>query len=249
MEACPWSTDDLKNVLGELSAGSLNCYQAHLKYKSPYATLNDWWNGKRTSHKHGKTVLSTAEEELLANWIITMQDVSRSLSYHLVRDKVQTIVENKSNPFRKRRPGKSWKKRFFHRWYDLLGERTVQAMEAIRSRAVNKARCEQFYKNLQATQEKHGPFPPERIWNADESGFHTGRNGSKRVIARKGSRVVNTPQADNRMSMTYLGCVNAAGYRISGLYLFKGIRQNTKVNYLKYVKEPGQVAMSRQMLT
>lgn len=53
----------------------------------------------------------------------------------------------------------------------------------------------------------------------------------------KGSKEVNTPMADNRIGLTYLACVNAAGHAIPGLYLFKGKRR--RKNHLKYVQEPG----------
>lgn len=112
-------------------------------------------------------------------------------------------------------------------------------MDAKRCRAVNKSTCSLFYKNLQDLHEEHGTSPPERMWNADETNFQIGRASSQKVVAPKGARHVNTPQPDNRAGLTYLACVNAEGYRLPGLYLFKGKRKSKDPLELASQVDPG----------
>ena len=69
---------------------------------------------------------------------------------------------------------------------------------------------------------EEGKYPPCRIWNADESGLSVGQtNSSIKVIGIKGSKNVMTTNNSDREWMTILVCVNAMGYSIPNLYIFK----------------------------
>lgn len=101
-----WTPQQLQEAMGKVNSKELTCKTASDLYRIRYTTLNDWCNGKRTSHRHGKTVLLAKEEEALAEFITEMYEMSRSLPMHIVRDKVKRIVaDGRDHPFRFGRPG------------------------------------------------------------------------------------------------------------------------------------------------
>lgn len=96
---------------------------------------------------------------------------------------------------------------------------------------MKKSTCAQFYKNLkEVQQEKHRSFPPDRIWNGDETGFWVGQQGSQKVVAPKGAKHVNTPQA--QQTRHDISRVHVA------TSLLVQIKRKQK-NPVKYVEEPG----------
>ena len=65
----------------------------------------------------------------------------------------------------------------------------------------------------------------DQIWNCDETGVQAGRNCGMKVIAKRGSRSVPYVFPKSREWITILCCVNVAGQRIPGFYIFKGQKQ------------------------
>ena len=83
--------------------------------------------------------------------------------------------------------------------------------------------AQSFYDNLNHLYTLH-KYPPERVWNCDESGVQAGRNGGGIVIVRKGSRRVQLLVPDQGEWLSVLVCINAVGLAIPSFYVFKGIR-------------------------
>jgi hypothetical protein len=99
----------------------------------------------------------------------------------------------------------------------------AQALEAARARGLCKENVQSFYDNLNELYTLH-KYPPERIWNCDESGTQAGRTGEGIVIARRGARRVYTIVPDQCEWLSVLVCINAAGLAIPSFYVFKGKR-------------------------
>ena len=97
-----------------------------------------------------------------------------------------------------------------------------------------------FYSNLEQLYSKEN-YPPERIWNSDETGAQAGRNGGGRVWAQKGSRSIHKVLPNKREWITNLTCVNAAGDHIPGFYIFRGKRLRS--NYVLHCEDGAAMAM------
>jgi hypothetical protein len=99
--------------------------------------------------------------------------------------------------------------------------RRPKNLDLARAQGLSKEACDKFYRFLTTVYEE-GKYPPCRIWNADESGLSAGQtNSSIKVIGIKGSKNVMTTNNNDREWMTILVCVNAMGYSILNLYIFK----------------------------
>jgi hypothetical protein len=60
-----------------------------------------------------------------------------------------------------------------------------EATSLSRSASFPKSNTDHFIHNLENVHKHFGPTPPERIWNADETGLTTAQNSS-RIIAPEG---------------------------------------------------------------
>ena len=99
--------------------------------------------------------------------------------------------------------------------------RRLENLDLAKAQGLSKEACDKFYRILTTIYEE-GKYPPYRIWNADESGLSARQtNSSIKVIGIKGSKNVMTINNNDPDWMTILVCVNAMGYSIPNLYIFK----------------------------
>ena len=205
-----------------------------------YSTFRDWCYGISKSRKRGFAgVLSPAEEELLVAYMINMCDRGLGLSPTALKMKVFEIVQDRVTPFKDGIPRDGWL-RWFKNRHPELTLRVSQALEASRAKGLCKDNVQSFYDNLDHLYTLH-KYPPERVWNCDESGVQAGRNGGGIVIARKGSRCVQSLVPDQREWLSVLVCINAAGLAIPSFYVFKGIR--FRQNYIERCEPGATMAM------
>ena len=142
-------------------------------------------------------------------------------------------------PFKDGIPGDGWL-RWFKNRHPKLTLRVSQALEASRAKGLCKENVQSFYDNLNHLYTLH-KYPPECVWNCDESGVQAGRNGGGIVIARKGSRRVQSLVPDQREWLSILVCINAARLAIPSFYVFKGIR--FRPNYIERCEPGATMAM------
>lgn len=133
---------------------------------------------------------------------------------------MKQICSDRLTPFREGIPGRSWW-HWFQKRHPQLTLRRPKNLDLARAQGLTKEACDKFYRFLTTVYEE-GKYPPCRIWNADESGLSVGQtNSSIKVIGIKGSKNVMTTNNSDREWMTILVCVNAMGYSIPNLYIFK----------------------------
>ena len=65
-------------------------------------------------------------------------------------------------------------------------------------------------------------LPESHIWNYDESCVQAAKNGGATILAKKGSKVVNSITPDHREHISVLSCINVAGGKIPNFYIVKG---------------------------
>ena len=168
-----------------------------------------------------------------------MQNCGHPLSMEDLRLKVALITQERVTPFRDGIPGDSWVRWFKKRHPDLT-MRQSQGLEFARAKGLCAENVASFYNNLEQAYETQN-YPPERIWNCDESGAQAGRNGGGLVWAKKGSKTVHSLMPNEREWITVLSCINAGGESIPSFYIFEGKRR--RENYIANCEAGASMAM------
>ena len=117
-----YSTADLKVAVSKTKANELTFRPAEARYRVPHSTLYDHVCGRVSSSKRGPpTVLTTAEENLLAQWALDMAEIgyvrTREQLQLYVCEMVKTMLDKDDgkNPFTENKPGKDWRYAFLCR--------------------------------------------------------------------------------------------------------------------------------------
>ena len=167
-----WSNQQLQQALAAVDEGK-SIKKAALENHIPYTSLCDWCYGRTRSRKRGvKAVLTQEEEAQLVQYLIAMCDRGYGLSPSALKMKVYEITKTKSTPFKDGIPGAGWM-RWFRRRHPELSIRSAQGLETARAQALCPENVESLYNNLSELYSLHN-YPPERIWNCDESGAQAG---------------------------------------------------------------------------
>ena len=218
--------ETLKLAIERISNEELSYRQAELMYGIPKSTLHDHKIGKVSTSKKGpSTVLSSSEEDSLVQWILHMADIG----YGRTREQVCLIVkkildkDGRANPFTDNYPGKDWWYAFLRR-HPQLSVRLPESLQLARASSCTPAVLDKWYKEFEEFTKFHNlQENPQRIWNADESGFPLCPKTS-RVIALKNQRHVYGVTSDTKTQITTLVAANAAGNVIPPMHVFPGIR-------------------------
>ena len=234
-----WSFQQLQATMDAVEDGAALKTAARF-YGIPPSTLSDWISGRSLTGKRGPpSVLSTEEENALEDYMVQMADYGHPLSMEQLRLKVALLTQERPTPFTNGIPGPAWA-RWFKKRHPNLALRQSQGLDVARAKGLCPTNVSTFYANLQELYEKHD-YPPERIWNCDESGAQAGRNGGGRVWAKRGSRSVHSVIPNEHEWLTVLTCINAAGESVPGFYIFKGKR--IKRNYIIHCEDGATMAM------
>lgn len=134
---------------------------------------------------------------------------------------------------------KTWYYGFMRR-HPNLSLKTPTQTSANRAMAFNKQTVDEFFNLLSATLDAH-KFPPERIWNADESGFPTVPTKTVKVVAEKGKKVGIHSSGERGTNVTMVMAISAAGDKIPPFYLYP--RKKMQSSYL-YNATPSAVGFA-----
>ena len=219
--------------------------QAAARYGIPYSTFRELCYGVSRSRKRGvQSVLTMEEERELVKYILAMCNQGLGLSPLDLKLKVAEITRSRSPPFKDGIPGDGWY-RWFQKRHPELTLRAAQVLSTSRAKGLCKENVHNFYSNLRVLYTLHN-YPPERIWNCDESGVQAGRNGDALVISQRGARQVQKIIPDEREWLSVLVCVNAARSAIPSFYIFKGKR--FRQNYIERCESGATMAMQGRAL-
>jgi hypothetical protein len=234
-----WSDSALRATIDAIDDG-LPIRRASEKFGIPRATLHDWLYERTISRKRGKEgTLTASEEALIVQWICKRQDLGWPITNLDLRLKVCEITQTRPTLFKDGIPGPGWL-RWWKRRHPELTLRVPQGLETARTRALSRENVDSFYDNLEILYSLNS-YPPDRIWNCDETGAQAGRDGGGMVIAKRGSRAVHTIIPDQREWLSCLVCINAAGSSIPSFYIFRGKR--FRRNYIEHCEAGATMAM------
>ena len=211
----------------------------------PKITLRDHYQSKRRSRKMGgKGVLTEEEDEALAKYILDMVKIRLPLIPNQMKEKVVKMTQERSTPFKKGMLGRSWLRWFLCR-HSNISLRSPQVLEQKRAKSLNPSTTRRFFQNLSDLYEQH-QYKQCQIWNLDESSAMANKNGTTKVLAKKGARTMQTIAPGSRKWITVLSCVNAVGQCLPNFYIFKGVR-NTNKNYTILCEEGATQGLQKKV--
>jgi hypothetical protein len=232
-----WLDQTLQRALAAVKVGGKIKTVARY-YNIPPSSLSDHLYGRILTRKKGPpTILTAVEESALTAYMSKMQDFGHPLSIQQLRMKVAMITQERVTPFKDGLPGGGCI-RWFRKRHSDLSMRNSQGLEFARARRLCHKNMESFYANLAEVYQRY-KYPPDHIWNSDESGAH--RNGGGRVWAKRGSINVQSLMPNEREWITMLSCINAVGQSIPGFYIFKGKRM--REDYIAQCEDEVSMAM------
>ena len=225
-----------ENIQKAISEYRRGVYKSRLEaaraFDIPYATLHSRMSGRNSraqAHEY-RQCLSSAEEKTLAKWITRLTSTGFPVSPKLAVEIAEEIRRErfriaKTQPPPLRPLGKHWTERFRTRYPEIQGVWTRQ-IENARFLASNVDTVKQWFDAVTNIRIQH-QYPPECIYNMDESGFAVGTSQSSRAVVKireKSSwKVVNGRQE----WITAIECISAGGTVIPPLLIYKAKHTNT----------------------
>ncbi|CAK1588131.1 unnamed protein product, partial [Parnassius mnemosyne] len=189
-----YSQTDLESALKDIRERGYGIRETCKKYNIPRSTVQDRLSGKRTDKLNNpgpEPVLGISMEKEVVQWIIKIAKCGFPVKKQELLDTVQKILKDyqRPNPFKDDRPGQTWYSGFLKRNPEI----SVRAAESInKARArVTEEHIRQWFRELQTFLSESGQSDiltqPDRIFNADESGFSLCPKTGK-VLGPKGFR-------------------------------------------------------------
>lgn len=187
----------------------------------------------------GRTIFSHEQEEVLKDRIVylstrgfplTILDV-RNLAFHYAK-KLFRRKQIQQFPKWQTTASLDWWDGFRNRHTDL-STRIAENISTSRAEAFNEQRVNTFFEDVRKViEDLQIEGYPQLHYNCDETGLSSVPNSSKRVIAKKGAKIVQKIQSAERGTLTtLLPCVNAVGNFIPPLIIFKGQHVPNKEDY------------------
>lgn len=178
------------------------------------------------------TTFTKAMEAELCDYIKNIDNMFYGLTTKSLREIAYNFAEknNLSHRFNKEEKlaGKEWLRGFLKRHPELSLRRPTSTSVA-RAIGFNKPQCERYFNNLSQLLLTHN-FPPQSIFNMDETGISTVPNKPPKVLSTKGKRCVNKiSSAERGTNVTLVNAVNAIGNFIPPAFIFARKRMKAEL--------------------
>ncbi|XP_026019298.1 uncharacterized protein LOC113019676 [Astatotilapia calliptera] len=173
-----------------------------------------------------KRVFSEEVEKELAEHIKKLAEQFHGISPKKCRELALELagrnnIPTPSNWTEKGLAGKEWFKNFLARHH--LSCRMPEATSLGRATAFNKTTVGEFFDNLAKVIDRY-KFPPNMIFNVDETGVTTVQT-PKQVVAEKGKKQVGSITSAERGELVTVVCaVNATGNAVPPMFIFPRVR-------------------------
>ncbi|XP_044739994.1 MFS-type transporter clz9-like [Chrysoperla carnea] len=169
-----------------------------------------------------RPVLPSHLEESLVSYHLVMESKFYGLTRQDVRKMAYqfAVKNNVEHSFRNNIAGRAWLDHFLLRHKDKLSIRSPTETSNARAQCFNKEAVDKFFDILEEEFQKHN-YPPERIFNVDETGLSIVQSKMVKVIGLRGKRQVGSITAAERGSLvTVVSAMSASGIFIPPLLIF-----------------------------
>lgn len=250
---CP---DTLSDAVREVNNGC-SVRKAAEKYKIPKSTIFKYqklYLGKNLDQSRLKVLKNDVKRVFDDCEELQLHEYLKKAAYlHIGLDKKQVrelayefaVAKQKTNIpeswHKYKMAGLGWV-RYFRQRHSDLSLRKPEATSMARATSFNKTNINSFFDNLERSFKKW-KFPPESIYNVDETGVTTVHKPGK-VLAPKNIRQLGKLTSGERgVNNTMIACVNAVGNAVPPMIIFP--RVYFKDNMLKGAP-PGSVGSANQ---
>lgn len=152
-----------------------------------------------------KPIMSKELEQELVNYLVIMESKFYGLTRADVRRLAFQLCERNGvqHPFSKDGiAGRAWFDHFMNRHKDVLSLLKPTATSFSRAYNFNQGAVNEFSNILEAEFERH-QYPPQRIFNVDESGITIVQSKTPRVVGLKGKKQVGALSSAERGGISY----------------------------------------------
>lgn len=203
--------------------------QASKTFAVPRSTLQRKLKGDLKPRKMGPaTILSTAEEAVLEEWLIAMARKGFPVHRRNLLNTVKSIIQETrpdENPFKDGKPGRTWFASFLKR-HPNLKEKHAESITKARA-SVTKEGIERWFGEVTNYLREEGYLhimqDPTRIFNADESGFMMCPKTDKVIgcVEREnGEDLYKEVANDEKAQITVMGMFSADGKCVPPMLIY-----------------------------
>ncbi len=197
-------------------------------YDIPRSTLRDRLNGSQEQVLVNRTKrkLTVTEEDILLQWILTMDKRGAPLRPSSVRDMANLLLADRDASKPPPTVGINWVYHFVRR-HDTLKTRFSRKYDYRRALCEDSSKIQKWFELVRSTIEEFG-IVDEDIYNFDETGFAMGIVATAKVITQADKRSrPSLVQPGNREWVTAIEAVNASGWVLPPMIIFAGKTHRT----------------------
>lgn len=225
-----WCKESMRKAIEDVRNKKMGSLKASKLYKVPRTTLRrlaakvDVSTEEATCAKLGrKPTLPQELEKQLVQYVLTME----AKLFGLVRKDVMSLAyqlaikNNIAHPFsaKNESAGKDWLKSFLERYPELSFRRPTGTSFA-RAKGFNKESVNHFFDLYEKLMDNY-KFPPEKIFNVDETGISVVPSQMLQVLSQKGKRQIGCLTSAERGSLiTCVISMSAGGSFVPPMIIF-----------------------------
>ncbi|XP_062595646.1 uncharacterized protein LOC134257003 [Saccostrea cucullata] len=222
----PYSSESMQNAVSSVMKGTYSIRKAAEMFNVNKSTFHDTIKKKykNPGQPGRKTAIPPEVEQKIANALKEASKQGMGISRRQLLRRVGSLCKKMKievDQFKQQTPGKDWFVGFMKR-HPTLSIRKPEKLATTRARMTNPAIVSKYFDDLGQILKNLGLLSkPACIWNCDETGKSFEHTPVK-VIAEKGSKAVVGRTSSCRTNITVMACVNAAGGKMSPLFIVKG---------------------------
>lgn len=222
-----YSEEDVLKAVEEVRRGTLSQKNAAKKYKVGRITIHNRIHKKHGGKPGRPTVLTTADEKLIAETLGIIADWGHPLTKADIREVIHTFVSKQGRnvpQWANNIPGYEFVNDFASR--NNLTQRLASNIKTQRA-SVGRVEILEYFENLRPVLET---TRPEMIYNYDETNV-TDDPGVKKVIVPRGRKRVERIQEHSKSSVSLMFCGTASGEILPPMVVYKS--KNLYENWTK----------------